>query len=164
MKKHTRLLSLGLAVLFSVSCLIFPASAVEGLSFASTLNGAEHPLLWAIGSEPGTLPITSRSLPFDGTGTMSLPKGKTASIWDHAVDLYFDLDYDQAITFTIALQSAGKVDLGYTVNDVSYRVLEGTQSSTSFSVDFRIAASGLGYFWIKNVGGSTITITSIHID
>ena len=168
MKKTSRIISLCLAVMFIVSCIALPASAINGWRFTSSVNSAEHPVICTTFDAYGNPVPTLRDLPFDSQTNITLRKGEDLKIWDTdksgVTGIYFALPTGTSISIDVGLESKGKVQIGYARNDgTPVYEYEATSASTSHSASFTIPDSGNYIFRIHNNSAYSVTITSISI-
>lgn len=165
MKKHTRFLSLGLSVLFSVSCLIFPASAVEGPRYTTTLNGPMRQLCIVVLDKDGNPRSMSRSLPFDYDVAITLRSGERILVYDEHESYFSNIAYNAAISFTVNLTAPGKLAAGYiTGENTEHLMTEITTASNPISGSYRTQDSGSMIFYFRNIAAYDITVTHIRID
>ncbi|MDD2216339.1 MAG: hypothetical protein PHE41_07210 [Eubacteriales bacterium] len=162
-KKRT--ISMCALIALMVSCMYLPASAVtvSDSNYVSTLTGSERQLYIQVVDQNGNPVMTPNSLPFDGSGSVTMAAGTTAYIYDTG-GTYFSIPSGTAISFNVTLASAGKLKFGYaTSNDTIYTPFTGSTLSTTFSGSFFTEAVA-NRFVIQNIYANPITITSIHID
>lgn len=137
MRRHTRIFSSILALIFLVPCLATP--------FALALK---------IPSEPATAPT------FDGTGTISLPSGMQATIDTPQGPLTTQADV--TVTFEITVEQPRVFDIGYQLDGVDHFLYIIETPATQFTGAFQMPA-GASYR-IHNASTSAATITGIHFE
>lgn len=169
MKKTSRIVSLCLAVMFIVSCMVIPASAADnGWHFTTSLCGLERPVYWRVVNENGNPIPTVRSLPFDKATNIPMSAGYSVQIWDNS-NVPFYLPARTNVTLKATLDSSGKVELGYaeiigqSIGTPNY-TYSATTAKTSHEGNMTIPTSGSYIFYIHNNSGYSITVTNLSAD
>lgn len=165
MKKISRMVSLVLAVVVAVSCFVLPASAADTTTpFTTGIGGYERNLCIVVTDANGNPVGSPRSLPFDHDMSITLRPGERITVYDEDM-MYFALPSNTAISYSVTLASAGKMDVGYGVqNGSEYVMREHTSATTNISGSYRTQHSGNIYFIFENIAGYNITVTHIRID
>ena len=160
-KTLTRMTCSAFTMLFALACILMPASAANN-KLNLYYDGEKANFCYIILDENGNPVPGMRSLPFQGTGTVTLNPNYSMKILDYGGG-YFNVPANTWVSFSASLSTRAGLDFGCELSSgAQWWKYYGTPN-TQHQGDFKIGTGGNMYFLIKNTSASPTTLTSIYI-
>lgn len=162
MKLFSRLLTMAMALLFSLSCFIIPTLAADVPSHLDVqLNQQGRNFTYYLLDENGNPVLTPYSLPVEGTSTVSLQPMHTIVITETGGGA-FNIPAACWISFEATLSTSAGLAFGCQRNGTNWWKYDEAPSKSHTS-SFRLDSGGSIKFIIKNTSATATTLTYLHI-
>lgn len=160
-KTLKRMTCSALAMLLVLTCICIPASAATN-NLNLFYDGENANFYFRILDENGNPVNSMRSLPFQGTGSVTLEPGYAMEVVDSG-GAYFNVPSNSWISFSITFSTSAGLAFGYKLPSGAQHWKYDGSPSTQHEGYFRVTDGGDMWFLIKNTSASPRTLTSVYI-